>query len=57
MKRRQVEHTERRRPMVEMNLLGEVKARSGTRSRGCASLLGRLMGGAALLLLLWPGLS
>lgn len=43
MKRRRVEVQERRRPLVEINLLGQAKGRAAAASRGCLSLLGRSM--------------
>jgi hypothetical protein len=58
MKRRQIEqHVERRRSLVDLNLLGEAKARARTGARGCASLLGRVLIDAALVVLLAAGLS
>jgi len=57
MKRRQIERVERRRSLVDLNLLGEAKARARTGARGCASLLGRLLIDAALVVLLAAGLS
>ena len=41
MKRRRVEVQERRRPVVEINLLAQAKGRAAAASRGCLSLLGR----------------
>jgi hypothetical protein len=56
MKRRRVERVERRRPPVELNLIGgEAKKRSAAGSRGCLPLLSRLFLGTLVLLLLWPG--
>lgn len=57
MKRRRVEQTERRRPLVEMNLVGEAKTRSAAASRGCAALLGRVLGGVLVAMTVWQGLS
>jgi hypothetical protein len=57
VKRKEPERVERRRPQVELNLLGEVRARSAKASRGCAALLGRLLIDALLLGLLVVGLS
>jgi hypothetical protein len=56
MKRRRVERVERRRPPVELNLIGgEAKKRSVTGPRGCLPLLGRLFLGTLVLVLLWLG--
>ena len=57
MKRRQIERVERRRSLVDLNLLGEAKTRARTGARGCASLLGRVLIDAALVVLLAAGLS
>lgn len=56
MKRRRIERPERRRALVEMNLLGESKARSIVARRGCAAMLGRLLGGVLVVLVLGSGL-
>ena len=56
MKKRKIERAERRRPLVELNLLGETRSRSSATSRGCAALLGRLLGGTVFILLLKLGL-
>ncbi len=56
-RKRRVEQPDRRRPLVEMNLLAESKARSAVGSRGCASLLSRLFAGGLICMLLWQGLS
>jgi hypothetical protein len=56
MRRRRVD-VERRRPLVELNLIGEAKKRSSAVSTGCASLIGRFLGGALVVLLLRLGLS
>jgi hypothetical protein len=52
-----MEDEERRRAKVELNLISEAKERSKVASRGCASLIGRLLGGALLLVTLALGLS
>ena len=57
MKRKDLERVERRRAQVELNLLGEVRARSAKARRGCAALLGRVLIDAVLLVLLAVGLS
>lgn len=57
MTKKKVERVERRRPHVGLNLMGEAKARSAKASRGCASLLSRLLIDAAILVLLVLGLS
>lgn len=49
MKPRVPESVERRRPQVNLNLLGEVKTRSAKATRGCAALLGRLLVNLVLL--------
>lgn len=47
MKQKRVERAERRRPLVEINLIGDTKPRSANRARrGCGPLLGQ---GAVLL--------
>jgi hypothetical protein len=56
MRRRRVE-VERRRPTVELNLIGEAKNRSAAAGRGCLSLISRLLGSALFILLLRMGLS
>lgn len=55
MRRRRVD-VEKRRPRVELNLIGEARNRSLQASRGCASFISRFLGGAVLLLLLRLGL-
>lgn len=57
MKRRRVDPVEKRRPLVELNLIGEAKSRSAAAPKGCASRIMRFLGGAVFLLLLGPGLS
>ncbi len=57
MKHRRAAQPERRRPLVEMSLIGEAKARSVAVSRGCASLFGRLFAGVVIFALVWQGLS
>lgn len=57
MTKKKVERVERRRPHVGLNLIGEAKTRSAKASRGCASLLSRLLIDAAILVLLVLGLS
>lgn len=57
MNRRQPDRVERRRPAVNLNLLGEAKTRSARATRGCASLLGRIVIDMVLLDLLLVGLS
>ena len=56
MKRKQSQQVERRRAQVNLNLLGEVRARSAKGTRGCAALIGRLLIDATLLGLLVMGL-
>lgn len=57
MKQRRVEQPDRRRPAVEINLIGEAKARSARATKGCASLLGRVFLGALVFIIVWQGLS
>jgi hypothetical protein len=57
MKRKRPQQPEKRRMLVELNLLDESRARLATSSRGCASLLGRFMVGAIVCLAVWQGLS
>lgn len=42
MKQTNVEQPERRRPLVELNLLGDVRVRAVRSARGCASMLSRV---------------
>lgn len=42
MKRRRIDHPERRRSTVELNLAEQSKLRSVSRPAGCASILSRL---------------
>lgn len=56
MKPRRVEQVDRRRPRVELNLTGEVKKRTAGASRGCSSLIARLLGLALVILLVRSGL-
>jgi hypothetical protein len=42
MKRKQQQREERRRPLAELNLLGETK-RQAVRRRGCTSLFGSIL--------------
>ena len=56
MTKKKVERVERRRPHVGLNLIDEAKTRSAKASRGCASLLSRLLIDAAILVLLVLGL-
>lgn len=56
MKRKQIERVERRRSLVDLNLLGEAKARARVGAKGCASLLGRILIDAAVLVVLVAGL-
>jgi hypothetical protein len=55
--KKKVERVERRRPHVGLNLIGEAKTRSTKASKGCASLLSRLLIDAVVLVLLAVGLS
>jgi hypothetical protein len=57
MRRRRAAQVEKRRPQVEINLIGEAKNRTSAGRKGCASLISRLLGGAVLLMLHSPGLS
>ena len=56
MKRRAVERVERRRPMVEMNLVGEPKPRLSLPRKGCLSFLTPVLLGLAALLIEEAGL-
>jgi hypothetical protein len=56
MKPKRQDQTEKRRRLVEINLLSETKARSAAASKGCAGLISRFLGGAVLVLLLRLGL-
>lgn len=57
MKRRRAEHAERRRPLVELNLMADTKPpRLGVSRRGCTSFLTPVLLGLAALLVLNPGL-
>jgi hypothetical protein len=56
MRRQRVDQVEKRRTLVELNLIGDGKNRSAAANRGCASLITRLLGGAVFLLLLRLGL-
>jgi hypothetical protein len=42
MKRKRPQHEQRRRPLAELNLLGEPK-RLSVRRKGCASLFGSIL--------------
>ena len=57
MKRRRIERVERRRALVELNLVGDVKTRSTRGPRGCASLFGGILIDVAILVLAVLGLS
>jgi len=57
MRKRRVQQTERRRPLVEINLAGESKTRSAAASKGCAALLSRLGIGMLIAVAVWQGLS
>ena len=61
MKQKQPLKVEKRRPQVELNLIGEARARTAATARGCRSLLGRILvaalgAGFVSLGVLWPGL-
>lgn len=56
MKRRRVDQVEKRRRLVEINLVGDARARAASPSRGCATLISRFLGGALFILLLRLGL-
>lgn len=55
MKQKQPDKVEKRRPLVDLNLVGDTRIRSVSASRGCASLVGRLLAGLLLLVCLGPG--
>lgn len=54
MRRSRRQQTERRRPLVEFNMLGDAKT-SKRRRAGCASLLSRLLLGIAFLIAVGVG--
>lgn len=56
MKRRAVERVERRRPMVEMNLVGEPRPRLSLPRKGCLSFLTPVLAGLVALLIVEAGL-
>lgn len=56
MRRSHRKQPEKRRPLVEFNLVGDAKA-SRRVPRGCASLLSRVLLGIALLITVGAGLS
>lgn len=56
MKRRRIEHEEKRRPLVEMNLIDEARPRLGVSRKGCLSFLTPVMLGVAALLIFGLGL-
>ena len=57
MRRKRTEQAERRRPLIELNLISEGKGKKAVRRRGCVSFLGVLgipLGAlAAVLLVVW----
>ena len=56
MKRRDVQRVERRRPMVEMNLVAETRPRLSLPRKGCLSFLTPALIGLATLLIVEAGL-
>ena len=56
MKRRRLEQIERRRPVAELNLLGETKRRLVGARRGCLSLFSSLLVILLTLVVLGAGL-
>lgn len=56
MKRRAVQRVERRRPAVELNLIGDTKPRLNVPRKGCLSFLTPILIGLAALVVLGLGL-
>jgi len=57
VKQRRVERVERRRALVELNLVADAKTRSARGPRGCGSLFGGILIDVAILVLAMLGLS